>query len=167
MVTKLIPIFTVAGVVAAGSVAYAINAQSLKSETKSPAGTATLDLRHKQVIIQPKNPAGVKTTSENIADVPVPGQPPANKRVVDATPGVQAPNSGDAGQHTFDPGHDQVKGSTPAPTESATSIPVLPPAPPGFKPGQGDDGEGEDDGQGSGDHEDSNDSHSQLEHDDD
>jgi len=161
MVTKLIPIFTVAGVVAAGSVAYAINAQSLKSVTKSPAGTSTLDLRDKHVIIQPKNPVDVRTVSQNVGNVPAPNSTTGNSQPTStATPEVQNPSAGNSVKHKLGPAA--------APTTVATpdvTIPVLPPAPPGYKPGQGDDGE--DDGQDSGDNEDSSNDHSQSEHDDD
>ncbi|NBX70367.1 MAG: hypothetical protein EBQ98_00425, partial [Actinobacteria bacterium] len=77
MNAKLVSIFTVAGVVAAGSSAYAINAQSLKSETTSKVGTATMDLKNKQLVIpsipNDDQPAGSDIMKNPNSDVYVTG----------------------------------------------------------------------------------------------
>lgn len=173
MVTKLISIFTAAGVVAAGSVAYAINAQSLKSQTKSPVGTATMDMRENQVIIKPTKPVVVLTVPKPASDArtqtPTAEPTVINQPMVTAAPEVSKQQSDDSAEPTSSPTSDPTRTPAPVVTPSKTADPVLPSPPPGYKPGQGDD-EGDEDGDDDddeGDHEDSQDSHDSWEHDDD
>lgn len=174
MVKKLISIFTTAGVVAAGSVAYAINAQSLKSEAKSPVSTATLDMRKNHAIIKPTKPAVVVTVPKSVGDAhsetPAAAPTVINQPFVTATPAVKKQHSDDSAEPTSSPTSNPMKTPVPIATPSKTADPVLPSPPPGYKPGQGDD-EGDDEYDGEddrvGDHEDSQDSHDSWEHDDD
>jgi len=165
MVTKLISIFTFAGVVAAGSVAYAINAQALKSETKAPVSVSTLDVRNNPAIIKPTKPAVVVTipSPDVVADVEMPTAEPTirNQPLVSATPESKRQYSEDPEIVTVIPAGGPTKTPAPIASPSRTSDPVLPSPPPGYKPGQNGDDEGD------GEHEDWQDSHDSWEHDDD
>jgi len=170
MVTKLISIFTFAGVVAAGSVAYAINAQALKSETKAPVSVPTLDVRNNPAIIKPTKPAVVVTipSPDVVADVEMPTAEPTirNQPLVSATPESKRQYSEDPEIVTVIPAGGPTKTPAPIASPSRTSDPVLPSPPPGYKPGQNGDDEGDGD-ESDGEHEDWQDSHDSWEHDDD
>jgi len=144
MNTKLVSIFAVAGVVAAGSSAFAINAQSLKSETTSKVGTSTMDLTENRIIIPSTDNTDGKISSDVTADQSVDGSASGSTET-DLPAGTgnsdsSDPSSADSGNYNFAPSLNPAK-KKPAP--DATSVnndePVLPSAPPGFKPGSEDD----------------------------
>lgn len=165
MVTKLISIFTVAGVVAAGSVAYALNAQTLNGGQTSKVDTSTTDSPKKRVT-DPTSVTAGNSESQSSAGDAIGISPVPNTRVKSG--GQEFPPRG-SDEHTFVPNTDPTIDPAPVATPTATDGPVLPPPPPGFKPGQGDDGddEGEDDNEFEDrDDQDSHDGQSSWEYDD-
>lgn len=179
MNTKLVSIFAVAGVVAAGSSAYAINAQSLKSETTSKVGTSTMDLNDNPVIIPPTdNPDGTSSsdvTGDQSADGSASGSTETGLPTGTDNSGIDDPTSVDSGDYNFAPSSNPTK-KKPAPdaTSASNETPALPSPPPGFKLGSGDDDDDDydeddedDDRYEDHDDEDSHDGGSSYEHDDD
>lgn len=165
MNTKLVSIFAVAGVVAAGSSAYAINTQTLKSGTTSQVGTAPLDLSKIELTMLPTEtpdsadaPDGVLDTNSSDSDAPVTNLPNVNV----------APSDEDLSDSVM-PAAPAEKKRAPVAEPSDSAGPVLPPPPPGYKPGNEDDNddESEDEEDSNDDHEDSQDSQHSWENDDD
>ncbi len=153
MNAKLISIFTAAGVVAAGSTAFAINSHTLKTPSQHSVGTA------------PQDPAGpvegksqsqfdpatdeVSLQSNESIDTSVNAGTPATDEAQAISDSGQTRQSQKNQNTNRNPGAISVP-STPDPT------PSLPSVPPNFNPGQdgGDDDEYDDDS-GNGEHDDS------------
>lgn len=171
MNAKLVSIFTVAGVVAAGSSAYAINAQSLKSETTSKVGTATMDLKNKQLVIpsipNDDQPAGSDIMKNPNSDVYVTGSTEISLPVNDPQANEGGLGSEVSGTGPVDSPTNQP--TKPVPTATQTD-PVFPTTPPGYKPGEeNEDDESDDqdeDRYETHDHEDSHGGDDSSEHDD-
>ena len=171
MNAKLVSIFAAAGVVAAGSSAYAINAQSLKSETTSKVGTATMDLKNKQLVISsiPNNdqPASSDIMNNPNSDESVTGSTEISLPINDPQVNDNGLGSEDSGASTVGSPTDQT--TKPIPTAAPTD-PVFPTTSPSYKPGQGnEDDESDDQGDDryeTHDHEDSNGGDDSSGHDD-
>lgn len=150
---KLVSIFTVAGVLAAGSAAYAINNNSLAGHATSTVGVATADLSTNAIVSNEKHSARpIQQALQSTAPQATPASgTPANT----STPNPQAtPASGTPTHSRFPaPQASQPDHSAAQPTAFPTPVPTastpagFPTPPPGFTPGQGgDDDGGNDDG---------------------
>ena len=140
MNAKLISIFTVAGVVTAGSTAFAINSHTLKNPTQHSVGTASVN--------QTKLPEAPQQSPVNPAqdELSLPTNESSDTAVDAGTPATDTTGTmSDGGQNPATQ-QDQPSDSTSRPsTETSNPDPTssLPTVPPNFKPGQDDDDEGE------------------------
>jgi len=165
MNTKLVSIFAVAGVVAAGSSAYAINTQAVQSGTISEVGTTQLDLTKSELTILPPDavdnadtPDGDSDSNSSDSDAPV-----SNLPIVTVGPSDEDLTDSEI------PALPAEKKRAPVAEPSDSAGPVLPPPPPGYKPGSEDedDDESQDEEDANDDHEDSQDGQHSWENDDD
>lgn len=159
MRVQLFTIFTVAGVVAAGSAAYAINSEALYGHATTNVGVATADLSTNAVVSTKKNPKreGPNPNSSSLS-ISSPSPTPSATTGVAANP--QASSSSGKNQNPHNPSHGngrksntfkgtgKTQGLNGAPSQAtqtpaeATPFPTaLPPAPKTFPSAASDDGE--------------------------
>jgi len=156
---KLVSIFTVAVVLAAGSAAYAINNNSLAGHATSTVGVATADLSTNAIVSNEKHSARpIQQALQSAAPQATPASgTPANT----STPNPQATPASGTPTHSQAPAPQatQAEHSTgrakatalPTPVPTASTPAGFPTPPPGFTPGQGgDDDGGDDDGNNNG-----------------
>ena len=156
---KLVGVFTVAGVLAAGTAAYAINSQALNGSTSAHVGVATADLSQNAVVSNSRSSAKNSSDSRNNTNKPVTPNA-SNSPVMDASPvatATTAPQQTQSGtsqknhsgtQAVNGPFGDQPQ---PTPTTESSFPPIVPPAPTVF-PNNGEDDNETDSTQGDGGH---------------
>lgn len=135
MNTKLISIFAVAGIVSAGSTAFAINGQILPQK-HAPSQIST---ENQSDLVTAQTETGVNTVAELTADnsaqdVQIDDVAISDINTVD-TPSVP----------TVQNEQPTANQSDPDPSSTVTPTPTLPTVPPSFKPGQDDEDDEDDD----------------------
>lgn len=131
MSAKLISIFTVAGVVAAGSSAFAINSQALKKHSVERVVVTTDELNRDALLPSSKKIAPGLDSGGN-SDT---GLPPVEGSQGSTNSDESNVNPMDSSADTSDPNPDNPNPA--APTE--TAAPSLPTVPPDYKPSKDDE----------------------------
>ena len=151
---KLVSIFTVAGVLAAGSAAYAINNRSLAGHAASNVGVATADLSTNAIVSSDKHSARpIQQTTQAPSPQATSGSvTPANTSApiaqASSQPLLSPTHSRFPAPQASQPDHSAAQPTAfPTPVPTASTPAGFPTPPPGFTPGQGgDDDGGNDDG---------------------
>ncbi len=163
MNAKLISIFTVAGVVAAGSTAVAMNAQVMKNPVQHSVGTSAVDQTgaSQEISNSELNPA----QDEGLQQTADPTDTSINA-VMPATDGTQANSNDNPNRLSQQNQNPDSNSGTDLDTPSPEPTSSLPTVPPNFKPGQDDEDEDEYEDDSDYEHEDS-DHEYEWEHEDD
>ena len=146
MSAKLISIFTVAGVIAAGSATYALNTQSLSETPTTQVATSTSDLTKKHDLGTPNSHRiRISTNVSNRAHVDA--QSEVGSEVGGGSASLFRHKNQTSTLDDSKSSSDQVNGDVGGPAgisvADAPSAPVLPSPPPGLYPG---DDDSQDDG---------------------